>query len=121
MSRFSKEGNWQKSLAIFDALPALAVTADTTLTNAAIAACDKGGQWMRAQDIFARMHEKGLAKDTITFSSTISALSKSKQAHLAVEVRRCPACNAYLLLRCLSPAVLLPPRLCSQLRLIARS
>ena len=86
MARFAKDGRWQKSLCIFDALPLLGLTPDTTVANAAIAACDRGGQWPRALAIFAGMREHGPCRDTITFSSTISARSKSRRAHMAVEV-----------------------------------
>lgn len=86
MARFSKQGDWQKSLSIYDSLPLLDVTPDTTITNAALAACDKGGQWLRAKMIFDSMDSRSLAKDTITYSSTISALSKSKQAALSISV-----------------------------------
>lgn len=48
VSQFSKEGHWQKGLEVFEALDCIGVRADTTITNAAISACDKGGQWDRA-------------------------------------------------------------------------
>jgi pentatricopeptide repeat protein len=86
MARFCKQGDWQKSLSIYDSLPLLDVLPDTTITNAAIAACDKGGQWLCAKVIFDSMESRSLTKDTITYSSTISALSKSKQATLPISV-----------------------------------
>lgn len=42
MGRFTKDGDWRKALAIFDSLPVLGLRPDTTISNAAIAACDKG-------------------------------------------------------------------------------
>jgi pentatricopeptide repeat protein len=42
MSKLSKEGSYRKALEIFDVLPRLGITYDTTITNAAISACDKG-------------------------------------------------------------------------------
>ena len=42
MGRFTKDGDWRKALAIFDSLPLLGLRPDTTISNAAIAACDKG-------------------------------------------------------------------------------
>jgi hypothetical protein len=42
MGRFTKDGDWRKALAIFDCLPLLGLRPDTTISNAAIAACDKG-------------------------------------------------------------------------------
>ena len=89
MSRYSRSNEWQKAIAIFDSLPLLRLAPDTTITNAAIAACDKGGAWRKAYMIFLEMDCQGLLQDTITFSSAISALSKSKQAQLSVDVRSC--------------------------------
>jgi hypothetical protein len=76
-----------QALSIFDSLQLLRLAPDTTITNAAIAACDKGGQWQRAHQIFTYMEGQGLPRDTITFSSTISALSKSKNARYSIDVR----------------------------------
>ena len=42
MSKLSKEGSYRKALEIFDGLPKLGIAYDTTITNAAISACDKG-------------------------------------------------------------------------------
>jgi pentatricopeptide repeat protein len=95
MSRFSKSNNWHKALHIFESLHLCGITADTTIANAAIAACDKGGDWLRAKKIFDDMERTSLFRDTITFSSTISALSKSKQPRQSIEVCACAGC-AYL-------------------------
>ena len=43
MSKLSKEGDADKALEVFYALPELGITYDTTITNAAISSCDKGG------------------------------------------------------------------------------
>lgn len=42
VSRLSREGHWQKGLEVFEALPHMGLTPDTTITNAAISACDRG-------------------------------------------------------------------------------
>lgn len=42
MGKFTKDGEWRKALAIFDTLPSIGLHPDTTITNAAITACDKG-------------------------------------------------------------------------------
>jgi pentatricopeptide repeat domain-containing protein 1 len=36
---------------VFECLPVLGVRPDTTITNAAISACDKGGQWEKALQV----------------------------------------------------------------------
>lgn len=87
MARYTRSNDWQKAIAIFESLPMLRLQPDTTITNAAIAACDRGGAWHKAFQIFSDMSLQGLVQDTITFSSTISALSKSKQAQRIVWVR----------------------------------
>ena len=43
MGRFTKDGDWRKALTIYESLPLLGLRPDTTISNAAIAACDKGG------------------------------------------------------------------------------
>ena len=55
VSQLTKDGQWQKALEIFEGLEAIGVRADTTITNAAISACDKGGQWQKALDIWRSM------------------------------------------------------------------
>jgi pentatricopeptide repeat domain-containing protein 1 len=52
VSQMSREGHWAKSLEVYESLDAVAVRPDTTITNAAISACDKGGQWEKALQIF---------------------------------------------------------------------
>ena len=44
ISKLSKEGAFRKGLEVFHALPELGITYDTTITNAAISACDKGAR-----------------------------------------------------------------------------
>ena len=51
VSQLSREGNWQKGLEIFENLDVLGVRPDTTITNSAISACDKGGQWEKALQV----------------------------------------------------------------------
>eukprot|EP00210_Caulerpa_lentillifera_P009501 g9061.t1 len=86
VSRLSREGHWQKGLEVFESLPEMGLTPDTTITNAAISACDRGGQWEKALQIFYNMNQHGLCRDTITYSSVISALSKGRQCNLAIDV-----------------------------------
>jgi hypothetical protein len=46
VSQLTREGQWQKGLEIFESLDAIeGLVPDTTITNAAISACDKGGNW----------------------------------------------------------------------------
>jgi pentatricopeptide repeat domain-containing protein 1 len=52
VSQMAREGHWAKSLEVYESLDAVAVRPDTTITNAAISACDKGGQWEKALQIF---------------------------------------------------------------------
>lgn len=86
VSRLSRDGHWQKGLEVFESLPEMGLTPDTTITNAAISACDRGGQWEKALQIFYNMDTHGLCRDTITYSSVISALSKGRQCSLAIDV-----------------------------------
>ena len=52
VSQLSREGQWAKALEVYESLDALGITVDTTITNAAISACDKGGQWEKALVVF---------------------------------------------------------------------
>lgn len=52
VSQLSREGHWAKALEVYESLDAVGVRADTTITNAAISACDKGGQWEKALQLF---------------------------------------------------------------------
>jgi len=54
VSQLTREGNWQKGLEVFESLSVLGVRPDTTITNAAISACDKGGQWEKAMQVRER-------------------------------------------------------------------
>lgn len=62
MSNLTKEGHWAKALEVYEALDAVGVRPDTTITNAAISSCDKGGQWEAALALFRRMEEVGMAR-----------------------------------------------------------
>ncbi|GIL44055.1 hypothetical protein Vafri_1554, partial [Volvox africanus] len=79
VSQLTREGQWSKGLEVFDALDCVGLLPDTTITNAAISACDKGGQWEKALQIFYAMETWGLTRDAITYSAVISALSKGRQ------------------------------------------
>lgn len=52
VSQMSREGHWAKALEVYESLDAVGVRADTTITNAAISACDRGGQWEKALQVF---------------------------------------------------------------------
>ena len=72
---------------VYEALDAVGVRPDTTITNAAISACDKGGRWEAAVGLFMRMGlSAGLPRDAITYSAVLSALSKGRQWALAIRV-----------------------------------
>jgi pentatricopeptide repeat protein len=47
---------------VYESLDAVGVRPDTTITNAAISACDKGGQWEAALALFRRMSDMGMAR-----------------------------------------------------------
>ena len=59
MSQLTREGQWSKGLEVFDALDAVGLLPDTTITNAAISACDKGGQWEKALQVRAGVQGVG--------------------------------------------------------------
>ncbi|MEW5311628.1 MAG: hypothetical protein WDW38_003327 [Sanguina aurantia] len=86
VSQLTREGHWSKGLEVFDSLDVIGLRPDTTITNAAISACDKGGQWEKGMQIFTHMAEWGLSRDAITYSAAISALSKGRQWSLAIDV-----------------------------------
>lgn len=52
VSQLSREGHWAKALEVYESLDAVGIRPDTTITNAAISACDKGGQWEKALHVF---------------------------------------------------------------------
>ena len=52
VSKFSKEGDWRRALAVYHAVDALGLTADTTLTNAAITACGRSHDTARVTAMF---------------------------------------------------------------------
>lgn len=54
VSQLTRDGCWHKGLEVFEALDAMGLCPDTTITNAAISACDKGGAWEKALDLFTR-------------------------------------------------------------------
>ncbi len=62
VSQLSREGQWAKALEVYEALGLIALHPDTTITNAAISACDKGGQWEKALAVFHSMDAKHLPR-----------------------------------------------------------
>lgn len=65
VSQLTREGNWQKGLEVFESLSTLAVRPDTTITNAAISACDKGGQWEKAMQVRVFGGRRGLVRKEV--------------------------------------------------------
>lgn len=51
VSQLTREGHWSKGLEVFDSLDVIGLRPDTTITNAAISACDKGGQWEKGMQV----------------------------------------------------------------------
>lgn len=47
---------------VYEALDTIGLLPDTTITNAAISACDKGGQWEKAMQLFNAMDERGMKR-----------------------------------------------------------
>ena len=87
VSTLSKEGQWAKALALFDAAPLTGLPVDTTLTNAAIAAAGRGGDAARARALFAELPARGLPANSGTHRALMVALVRSGQPLAAVEVR----------------------------------
>eukprot|EP00198_Chlamydomonas_reinhardtii_P000668 XP_001690003.1 predicted protein [Chlamydomonas reinhardtii] len=75
VSQLTREGQWSKGLEVFDALDAVGLLPDTTITNAAISACDKGGQC-----------DHNIECDAVTCCSLITALDKGGQWQLGEQV-----------------------------------
>jgi hypothetical protein len=52
LSQLTREGQWAKALEVYEALGYVGIAPDTTITNAAITACDKGGQWATPRAVY---------------------------------------------------------------------
>jgi pentatricopeptide repeat protein len=89
ISKLSKEGCWKKALAIFGSLSALGLSADTTITNAAIAACGVAQDAWLAHEIFEGMPKYGIAPDTITYKAMVAALTRCGEWESCVKVCTC--------------------------------
>jgi pentatricopeptide repeat protein len=89
MGRFTKSGQWAISLDIFDTLPALALPRDTTVCNAALAACMRGCLWQRAKQAFDLMIAQGVPLDNITYYTMLSVPRRRKLWRVTMDVRLC--------------------------------
>jgi pentatricopeptide repeat protein len=96
MGRFTKSGQWAISLDIFDTLPALALPRDTTVCNAALAACMRGCLWQRAKQAFDLMIAQGVPLDNITYYTMLSVPRRRKLWRVTIDVR---FCQPFILLR----------------------
>ena len=105
ISKFSKEGAWRKALAVFRSVSALGLRADTTIMNAAIAACGVAQDATAARRIFDAMPAHGVLPDTITYKAMVMAFTSCREWRECVEVRvvastalarREPRCGAQL-------------------------
>lgn len=94
MGRFTKSGQWAISLEIFDTLPALALPRDTTVCNAALAACMRGCLWQRAKQSFDLMLSQGVPLDNITYYTMLSVPRRRKLWRVTMDVR--PLCLSLL-------------------------
>jgi hypothetical protein len=86
MGRFTKQGRWAISLEIFQALPALGLERDTTVCNAALAACMRGCAWHRAKQTFNLMLAQHVRMDYITYYTMLSVPRRRKLWRVVVEV-----------------------------------
>lgn len=86
MGRFTKSGQWAVSLDIFDTLPALALPRDTTVCNAALAACMRGCLWQRAKQAFDLMITQGVPLDNITYCTMLSVPRRRKLWRVTMDV-----------------------------------
>ena len=86
VSKFAKEGEWQKALEIFRNVGTVGLQADTTITNAAIAACGTGRDAEQAQAIFDNMPVEGLAPDAITHKALVASLLRCGKWQRCVHV-----------------------------------
>lgn len=89
MGRFTKSGQWAISLDIFDTLPALALPRDTTVCNAALAACMRGCLWQRAKQAFDLMIAQGVPLDNITYYTMLSVPRRRKLWRVTMDVCSC--------------------------------
>merc|ERR1711938_278624 len=86
ISACEKGGQWERALALLDAMQAAGVAPDTITYSAAISACEKGGQWERALALLDEMQAAGVAPNTITYNATISACEKGGQWERALSL-----------------------------------
>lgn len=86
MGRFTKQGHWAVSLEIFHVLPSLGLELDTTVCNAAIAACMRGCVWHRAKQVFGLMLAQGVSVDHITYHTMLSVPRRRKLWRVVIEV-----------------------------------
>ena len=101
ISKFNKSDQWRRDLAVFHALPAVGLSADATVANAALGSCDRGTAADSAWSIFYLMCERNLEADAISYKALISALCKGGQWQRGVVVRSPPAANHSLQPECL--------------------
>lgn len=86
MGRFTKQGRWAVSLEIFQVLPALGLERDTTVCNAALAACVRGCAWHRAKQVFNLMLAERVHMDYITYYTMLSVPRRRKLWRVVIEV-----------------------------------
>jgi pentatricopeptide repeat protein len=86
MGRFTKQGRWAVSLEIFHVLPSLGLELDTTVCNAALAACMRGCVWHRAKQVFSLMLAQGVSVDHITYHTMLSVPRRRKIWRVVIEV-----------------------------------
>ena len=97
MGRFTKQGRWAISLEMFQVLPALGLDRDTTVCNAALAACMRGCAWHRAKQTFNLMLAESVRMDYITYYTMLSVPRRRKLWRVVIEVCFPPASAAQVL------------------------
>jgi pentatricopeptide repeat protein len=83
----SKRGEHAKALAVFQAAPALGLSPDRPLCNAAIHAAGRGGDASAASAIVLYMLQNGIRPDAVTYRSAVETLSKHSNIDVPVWVR----------------------------------
>ena len=86
----SKRGKHAKALAVFAAAPALGLTPDLPLCNAALMAASSAGNAGASAMIFRQMVAQGLQPDSVSYRAAVTALVKHDHLREALQVRSPP-------------------------------
>lgn len=83
---YTRKGEAEKALRLFDASPRLRIRRDTVSFQAAINACSKLGQWERALALLREMEAEGLPNSRKAVCSAMSSCTNGGRPERALEL-----------------------------------